>query len=293
MSHGIQQAQNFKGHRSSFVCASGLSFVGGNFFALANSRKISFGDSDLVFVRPTITTDSNAFWTLEKATNAFYWPEKQSKQLYDLGDDTNWNGSAATEVLAKNRVCLDFFDDAMRQPFFLVPELKTFDEDISYLAGWRKLALLESIQINSLHRTGKDEEAFDRVFEIIQFGQRVENSGGATIQFLVGSGIKAIGLTRVQMASRKCRDNVNVAATQILLALKVYKTQHGALPKSLSELVPEFFPSVPLDDFDGKPFRYLPDKKIIFSVGPCLKDLSGEEKKGESKDYNLPFKIEF
>ncbi len=92
---------------------------------------------------------------------------------------------------------------------------------------------------------------------------------------------------------RKSKEDVNVRATQILLALKVYKMQHGRLPDSLSELVPEFFPQIPLDDFDGKPFRYLPEKKIIYSVGPCLKDLDGTERKNYSADYNLPFKIEF
>jgi hypothetical protein len=78
-----------------------------------------------------------------------------------------------------------------------------------------------------------------------------------------------------------------------LLALKIYKMRHDKLPESLSELVPEFFPQVPIDDFDGKPFRYLPDKKIIYSVGPGLKDFGGEARHKGSDDYNLPFKIEF
>jgi hypothetical protein len=74
----------------------------------------------------------------------------------------------------------------------------------------------------------------------------------------------------------------------------VIKIKHGVLPDSLSELVPEFFPQVPLDDFDGRPFRYLPEKKIIYSVGPCLKDLGGKERQAYSdKEYNLSFKIGF
>lgn len=90
------------------------------------------------------------------------------------------------------------------------------------------------------------------------------------------------------------RERVNIIATQLILALRVYKMEHGGLPDSLSELVPEFFPQVPLDDFDGKPIRYLPNKKIIYSVGPCLKDLGGKERQDYSdKDYNLPFRIEF
>jgi hypothetical protein len=329
---------------------------------------------------------------------------------------------------------MNLFDAAMQQPFLLVPEISGFDENFSYLDGWRQLCDLKSIEIFSLHRAKKDSEAFDQAFEIIKFGQHIENSGGPIIHYLVGSSTESKGLwsirqmlpettlgeadlaeaigklnslgpnqegltnalkveyeaqrnfiddfargklpdttntdfkrtmislgskpflnarktkmefaegdrflfsyfskpfaaipwsnlpnmdiatndspierfasgnaigeilydmlsTSVQsLAKRKCNEDVNVTATQILLALKIYKMRHGTLPDSLSELVPEFFPQVPLDNFDGKPFRYLPDKKIIYSVGPCLKDLGGQERKNESPDYNLPFQIKF
>jgi hypothetical protein len=92
---------------------------------------------------------------------------------------------------------------------------------------------------------------------------------------------------------RKSRENVSVTATQLLLALKIYQMRNNKLPESLSQLVPEFFSQVPVDDFDGKPFRYLPDKKIIYSVGPDLKDSGGKEREKHSDDYDLPFKIDF
>ena len=94
-------------------------------------------------------------------------------------------------------------------------------------------------------------------------------------------------------SKRKSREEVSVTATQLLLALKIYKMRHDKLPESLSELVPEFFPRVPLDDFDGKPFRYLPGKKLIYSVGPDLKDSGGEDIHNSSAGYDLPFPIEF
>ena len=69
--------------------------------------------------------------------------------------------------------------------------------------------------------------------------------------------------------------------------------RHDKLPESLSELVPEFLSQVPKDDFDGKPFRYLPDKKLIYSVGPDLKDDGGNGIEKHSENYDIPFKIEF
>jgi hypothetical protein len=400
--------------------------------ALVNSWHSSYQDSSLIFVRPQIPAESNAYYTLLKATNELYWPDKLENKLNDLSNNTNWNDSLATEVLQTNEACLSSFDEAMKQPSLLVPEIESFDQDLSYLGGWKELARLKAIQVNSLHRAKKDEEALDDAFEIIDFGDRAESCGEPVIGYLIGEGIKNIGLERIrQMATdttlsetnlvqviheldkfgpnsegltnalkveyiiqchyldetaegnppgttnsipervaisivmkplfspgktkmemaradhfllsnlskpyaeidsseipikdtnvstfrrlisgnlmdnlylemteigleviprSKSRENVAVTATQLVLALKVYDMRHGKLPNSLSELVPEFFPQVPLDDFDGQPFRYLPDKKIIYSVGPCLKDLGGTERKNESPDYNLLFKIEF
>jgi hypothetical protein len=404
------------------------------FLASVNSRKLSFDDSDLTFARPQIPVESNAFHTLLKTTNELYWPETQWSKLQDLSNNTNWDEAFVADLLQKNRESMHLFDIAMQQPFLLVPELHNFDDDLSYLETWHNLSLLKSIQIVSLHRTKKDKDAMELAFEIINFGQRAQNSGGPIIHYLFGSGIKAIGFQHIQQmiadttlnetdltqslyklsdfgpnyegltnalkveyesqrnyidnfaqgkipeetnsafarsltatgikfvlnaektkmefaqgdrflfsnfskpyskipwanlpnmdietnhaplellargnimgdilydmlspsmqsfAQRKCKDDVNVTATQLLLAFKIYKMRHGKLPDSLSELVPEFFPQVPLDDFDGKPFRYSPDKKIIYSVGPGLKDLGGIERTNYSADYNLPFKIEF
>lgn len=402
------------------------------FVLLVNCFTPSFSDSDFIFSRPEIPVKCNAFWTLLKATNALYWPDRQWVKLDDLSNNTNWDDSLAASVLEKNRACLNLFDKAVQQPDLFVPGPKTIDDDDSYLEGWRKLSRLECIQINSLHRAKKDKEAFGLAFRIINFGQRIENSGGAIITYLVGSSIKAVGLTRIRemladttltradltpfirqlndfgpnkegftnslkveyeiqrshvndfakgtfpgdtnsasgramesigvrllfnpertkeklaradrfllnnfskpsgeitwadmpgvetnvsifkhvirgnaigviifdmlspieepFVTRKCREDVNVTATQLLIALKVYKMENGKLPDSLSKLVPQFFPHVPLDDFDGRPIRYLPDKKIVYSVGPALKGFGGKERKGDSNDYNLPFKIGF
>ncbi len=316
-------------------------------------------------------------------------------------------------------------------PVLLVPEPKTFDEAYPYLEDWRNLGRIESIQTIARFRAHNEKEAFDSAMELVQFGQRAENSGGPIIHYLVGSSIETLGLLRVQqmtaqtilpesdlmglireldrfgpnregltnalkveyqldsrllddyakgkitnadsnsdqtvmavgikplfsasktkmkfaqsirvirvgiskpygeipwsdlpemptnhslfkrlikgnmvgdvlfemmepsfksLAVRKSREEVNVTATQLLLALRIYQMRHGQLPESLSELVPEFFPSVPLDDFDGKTFRYLPGQKLIYSVGPDLKDSGGVGFRKDSKDFDLPFPIGF
>jgi len=76
----------------------------------------------------------------------------------------------------------------------------------------------------------------------------------------------------------KCQTQTDVAATRAIVALKAFKMKTGRLPKALDELVPEYLAAVPLDDFDGKPLRYSPEKKILYSVGKDLKDVGGSTK---------------
>jgi len=88
--------------------------------------------------------------------------------------------------------------------------------------------------------------------------------------------VSAAGRCRWLVTHRNEQNN-DLIATQIILALKCYKLKTGSLPRTLDELVPEYFPNVPLDQMDGKPFRYLPDRKIIYSVGLDIVDDGGKE----------------
>jgi len=73
----------------------------------------------------------------------------------------------------------------------------------------------------------------------------------------------------------KSLNQTQTAATEVLVALRCFKLKTGRLPLKLDELVPEYMPAVPLDDFDGKPIRYSAEKKIVYSVGEDFKDGGG------------------
>jgi hypothetical protein len=73
----------------------------------------------------------------------------------------------------------------------------------------------------------------------------------------------------------KCLTKTEAEVTRALLALKAFKLKTGRLPAALDELVPEYLPSVPLDDFSGKAIRYSPEKKILYSVGKDLQGVGG------------------
>ncbi|MBI4252572.1 hypothetical protein HY623_00100 [Candidatus Uhrbacteria bacterium] len=111
----------------------------------------------------------------------------------------------------------------------------------------------------------------------------------------------AIGklLTALAVASyenvftKKCQDDLLVGVLQATLALKMHITAMGAYPATLSELVPQYFPSVPLDPFDGKPLRYSPTKKILYSVGKDLIDEGGSTGDDWKKMNDPTFPVAF
>jgi hypothetical protein len=87
---------------------------------------------------------------------------------------------------------------------------------------------------------------------------------------MLGMLLPAVGSPR----SRAVRDALELEATRVVCALKLYQLAHGTPPEQLADLVPDFLSSVPIDPFDGKPLRYRRDGTnwVIWSVGSDLKD---------------------
>lgn len=95
------------------------------------------------------------------------------------------------------------------------------------------------------------------------------------------------------LLTRKCEENVAVSATRTILALRAYLSQHGELPRSLSDLVPDELSTLPLDDFDGKALRYSRERRILYSVGWNTVDDGGVERNANNERLDIVFKLEF
>jgi hypothetical protein len=79
-----------------------------------------------------------------------------------------------------------------------------------------------------------------------QLGEQVLNSWLMTyLQYLPGQ------TWRVEPAAV-----AHLRATRIAAGAVLYQMEHGRMPATLDELVPAYLPAVPLDPFDGQPFRY-------------------------------------
>jgi len=100
-----------------------------------------------------------------------------------------------------------------------------------------------------------------------------------------------------RMHGPKCRENCVVAATQIMIALRCYSLEHGDLPDTLDELVPDYFDAVPVDDFDGKPMRYSKERRVVYAVGSDLIDNGGIAERGKegviADGYDVVYRIPF
>jgi hypothetical protein len=95
----------------------------------------------------------------------------------------------------------------------------------------------------------------------------------------------------------KSKGDVQLQATRTILALRACQLTHGNLPPDLSALVPEFLDAVPVDDFDGQPLRYSPERKIVYSVGKNLKDDGGDDRGSDAPEFqrhlDLVYKFDF
>jgi hypothetical protein len=59
-----------------------------------------------------------------------------------------------------------------------------------------------------------------------------------------------------------------VAAAQLRIALRMFEVEHGNLPARLAELSEQgFLPVFPLDPFDGQPFKYSADRRVLWCIG--------------------------
>ncbi len=77
------------------------------------------------------------------------------------------------------------------------------------------------------------------------------------------------------MLERRCRLECELVATRLLLAVQTFKKDTGLRPATLHDLVPKYIDAIPVDAFDGQPFRYNAEKGVLYSVGEDGKDSGG------------------
>lgn len=75
---------------------------------------------------------------------------------------------------------------------------------------------------------------------------------------------------------QRCQIEAQVEGARLVVAIHRYRREHGTLPPDLDALVPDFLDTVPTDPYDGKPFRYDPERAIVYAVGTNGVDNGGD-----------------
>jgi hypothetical protein len=371
------------------------------------SKPPAFGE--LMPVRAAIPVQSNGFALLLQAGKLL----SISNNEPILANYTNWDETAARDILARNETALDALRRAWACPLLQVEAVTNIEQEFPYLSDWRHLAQLAIVEAH-LSFSSNQQQGFTQAVEVVRFGQRLQEADGAHIHYLVGAAIKSLGLnclrhfagetrlsasnlvlvseeltnfessqaalrqtlkveyltsaklietmatnpiacvayiysvdrtkrdladqlllimraltncyatgvtvlpvaqtnpsyvkfllhgnlmgtvinnmtldSRTHMLAAKCRENVSVRATRLVLALRAFQIENQRQAGLLEELVPNFVEAVPLDDFDGKPLRYSPSLNEVYSVGVGLIDSGGVESTN-SRTGNILFPL--
>jgi len=93
------------------------------------------------------------------------------------------------------------------------------------------------------------------------------------------------------------RNIAQLLTARVGLAIERYRLAVGRLPGNLSELVPVYLESVPIDPFDGNELRYkrLDTGFVVYSIGEDLIDDGGKERRyitRESPKWDVTFIVE-
>ena len=107
-------------------------------------------------------------------------------------------------------------------------------------------------------------------------GQYHRSAGRYAEATEIGEVLSAVMLPAIDsLLEGKCRVESDLAATTLLVGLHTFRKDAGRWPDSLHDLVPEHLAAVPADPFDGQPFRYIPERAVLYSVGKNLEDFGG------------------
>jgi hypothetical protein len=183
-------------------------------------------------------------------------PDKVAKFLQDLGT------MGATEIPHEQ---LHRMVEHVKQPGGLKEEQEYLETSFQQLLSARKETFPDRLKTADLIRQRATE---------------------ATNQGLLLSGWFLPGLAGA--VSREASGLANVRLALTAVALEQFRAAHdNRYPATLSELTPNYLDATLMDSFDGQPLRYRKQGAgyVLYSIGPDLKDNSGERMTAKGGDW--------
>ena len=142
--------------------------------------------SDLAAKPLQLTNDQNACAIIMQAAalvNADLF-KANSEQLNNMTKGKNWDGALARQMLDGTDPIWSLWEQAAHTPQGQVPLVPT------NLGPIQNLAKLAQIRVWDLARSGQPDAAIESLFTTLQVGQRLEQSRGDIIWYIVASGFR-------------------------------------------------------------------------------------------------------
>lgn len=161
-------------------------------------------DSDLRLQKVVVADSENAYFDLIKLKDVIYYPDDKKQIIADMVAGKTWDAQLAQELISKNTEAFKYFTDASFKPKFQDPpfadpvNITPDSQNISPLNVIRNMAMLSAVKSLSFSKQGKDNEAMEEVMRSVNIGQKIQDSQGVIIHYLVGSAMKGIGLRATQ-----------------------------------------------------------------------------------------------
>lgn len=158
-------------------------------------------DADLK-LEPIVVSDSdNAYFDYAKIDSIVINKAGDQDTATFLASK-NWDQSFVDEILNKNQEAIQIFEQSVRKSKYQDPimtDLNSFGPNtiLSPVSHIRTMAQVISIKSANLSKEGKQKEALEKAFEIIDMGQKLKHSQ-TLIHYLVGIAINKVGLERIQ-----------------------------------------------------------------------------------------------
>ena len=126
-------------------------------------------------------------------------------------------------------------------------------------------------------RKDAPRDAIDQIMRIKADTVSMYTSGNPVGLILLSVALPALD----SLADSHARFRAGHDLLRLRVAMERYRLDHGDWPEELEALVPELISTVPIDPMDGKPLRYNPETRTIYSVGYDYIDNGGESSKQE------------
>lgn len=195
----------FKGVRVWPLCGGGCR----HFHWIGRATLIGLGFDEGPYDDHALQPASSQAVALAPQKNAFYLYEKAQSKIQGVAGDTQqrlkdmlagktaWDDHFAAQLLKQNHAALALFEQGQRMPGFQMPQAKTPKDSVEppppgFYSKFQPLVDLKRLQIAVLMRQGKEQQALQEIFGLLQVARHFRQPDLIALAISIGFQEKAL-----------------------------------------------------------------------------------------------------